>query len=75
MIAKPNGGELALRRKQRKIPLTTLLGLFEVMREVCVNRRCNPARRGVRKVSQMEIGADDGSRTRDFLSHSQALYP
>ena len=73
-----DGRELVVRRQVREVVFTAGPCLVQMVREMRVNRRCNLACRGVGKLSQKQSegnGADDGSRTRDFLSHSQALYP
>ena len=72
-----NGSERFVRWQLREVAFAAGACVVQMVRKMRVNRRCNPACRGVRNVSQQSVGngADDGSRTRDFLSHSQALYP
>ena len=57
--AGPEGGiehsrELGRGRQQGEIAFATCPRLLEMMREVCENRRCNPARGGVEEFSQRE---------------------
>jgi hypothetical protein len=50
------GGNLAFRRQRRQVGFAPGPCVSKVMREMRENRRCNPARRDVRKVSQRNWG-------------------